>query len=52
MDTKEGPVPESVQTCLAYTGAIGVNTAEEATCLNDRVCWDGQGDNLSTKYHT
>ena len=28
---------------MAYAGAIGVNAAEEAACLNDRVGCDGRG---------
>ena len=38
----EEGVPESVRTCMAYAGAIGVNAAEEAACLNDRVGSDGR----------
>ena len=36
-------VPEVMKTCMAYARAIGVNSAEEAACLNDRVGCDGQG---------
>ena len=39
----EEGVPESIRTCMAYAGAIGVNAAEEAACLNDRVGCDGRG---------
>ena len=39
----EEGVPESVRTCMAYAGAIGVNAAEEAACLNNRVGSDGRG---------
>ena len=39
----EEGVPESVRTCMAYAGAIGVNATEEAACLNDRVGSDGWG---------
>ena len=43
MDSEEGLVPEVIRTCMAYTGAIGVNGAKEAACLNDRVGCFGQG---------
>ena len=39
----EDGVPKPVKTCMAYARVIGVNAAEEAACLNDRMGCDGQG---------